>query len=347
MTFGNGHYFGPVCIGTPPRVQKMIIDTGSPQSWIITSEVKSPIYPDTSKFYDMKTSKTYAPHVSKSGFSRFNKTYADEGVALEAALIRDSVSLGSLKADNFIMGGIDKIYLISEKVPKYLFNGLIGLAPRSEIIAKQLPDMHYIIHEMKQQGKLSSSLVGIMFTGSTMDNDGGEIIIGGTNEALYDKKAVKWTSFYSFPGIGVAAPSVVLDGVYVGDRLVPLTYASNGQPKNYPYLAAFDTGASNLGWLMSMADAPVVKNMICSSKNPPSLTFAFGGHNYTMNPEEYMLPDKSKSCEERTQIATSSEAGDPFVSRNIIFGGFFMRKFYAIVDYDKNRVGFAPLKKLN
>merc|ERR550537_1332819 len=85
-----------------------------------------------------------------------------------------------------------------------------------------------------------------------------------------------------------------------------------------------------------------VKEDCSNVKSLPTLTFTFGGHDFDLEPDFYVIRVKDpKSGQEQCQLGMQGiNAGVPIW----ILGDPFLRKYYTTWDAEQNRVGFAVAK---
>ena len=77
----------------------------------------------------------------------------------------------------------------------------------------------------------------------------------------------------------------------------------------------------------------------CESRNQlPDVTFTFGGHNFSIGPEDYVF-DYEDQC-------ISAFFGNDFPRPLAIIGTVFLRKWYSVFDLDTNTISLAKAKHL-
>jgi len=107
-----------------------------------------------------------------------------------------------------------------------------------------------------------------------------------------------------------------------------------------------DTGTSFITGPVSamnkiIAQVGDVKEDCSNVKSLPTVTFSFGGHDFDLEPDFYVIRAKDEKGNDQCQLAMQGlNAGAPIW----ILGDPFLRKYYTVWDAEQSRVGFAVAK---
>ncbi|KAK9703954.1 aspartic proteinase precursor [Basidiobolus ranarum] len=182
---------------------------------------------------------------------------------------------------------------------------------------------------------VSQKLVNSSMFGFWLGNypDGGQVTFGGYDTTHFTG-SLTW-----IPVVQKNYWTVALQGVSVGNSQITLS-------SRY---AAIDTGTS----LITIPDAEAYAiNMalggsstgnqglyqIPCSGTLPNLNIVFGGVQFALTPDQYVIQDTDGTCVSGIAAAGSSE---PLW----IVGDVFLRAYYSVFDLGKTQVGFAPSAK--
>lgn len=72
----------------------------------------------------------------------------------------------------------------------------------------------------------------------------------------------------------------------------------------------------------------------------PNLTFTFSGHNFTIEPDDYIFEDGGSCISSLMSVDMHPPAG-PFA----VIGTVFLRKWYSVFDMRDGTIGFAQAKR--
>ncbi|KAK9707945.1 aspartic proteinase precursor [Basidiobolus ranarum] len=306
-------YYGDVVIGTPGQTFSLIFEPGSSDFWAPAVACTSNASLNHRNF-DPSKSSTFTP-----ANGNFSIQYGTG--SLTGTTGHDTVDVGGLKITNQTIG-------LSTQEAEFFTNtiadGILGLGFRqiSEINAP--PPFYNMVSE-----KLIDEPIFSFWFGKYPS--GGELTFGGVNNDRYSGE------FQYAPVIREGYWEVALQGVSVGNRTLRIT--SNG--------AAIDTGTSLI--VMPDSEANAINRYIGATPlgaqglysipctgDFPKVTLKFGGVNYTLGSEEYVLQDTD------TCISAFGSSG---ISQPLwIVGDAFLRKYYTSYDLGQKRVGFALAK---
>ncbi|EHL00878.1 Acid protease [Glarea lozoyensis ATCC 20868] len=318
--FLNAQYFSEITIGTPPQSFKVVLDTGSSNLWVPSSECGSiACYLHTK--YDSSSSSTY-----KKNGSDFEIRYGSG--SLSGFVSQDTMTIGDLKIK-------DQIFAEATEEPGLAFafgrfDGILGLGFDTISVNKIVPPFYSMIN----QGLLDEPVFAF-YLGDTNNGEESEATFGGVNEDHYTGKMT------TIPLRRKAYWEVDLDAITFGDATAELENTG----------VILDTGTSLIALPSTLAEL-LNKEMgakkgyngqytvECEKRDSlPDMSFNLSGYNFTITPYDYIL-EVQGSC-------ISSFMGMDFpepVGPLAILGDAFLRKWYSVYDLGKGTVGLAASK---
>lgn len=320
--FLNAQYFSEISIGTPPQDFKVVLDTGSSNLWVPSSECGSiACYLHTK--YDSSASSTY----KKNGTS-FEIRYGSG--SLSGFVSNDIVKIGDLKIKNQ-----DFAEATSEPGLAFAFgrfDGILGLGYDTISVNKIVPPFY----SMLDQGLLDEPVFAF-YLGNTNDGEGdeSEAVFGGVDEDHYTGKVTK------IPLRRKAYWEVDLDAISFGSASAELDNTG----------AILDTGTSLIALPSTLAEllnkeigAKKSYNgqytVECEKRDSlPDLTFTLTGYNFSITAYDYIL-EVQGSCISAFMGMDFPEPVGPLA----ILGDAFLRKWYSIYDLGNDSVGLAKAK---
>lgn len=319
--FLNAQYFSDISIGTPPQEFKVVLDTGSSNLWVPSSECNSIACYLHSK-YDHSSSSTY-----KKNGSSFEIRYGSG--ELSGFVSQDTFQIGDLKVKNQ-----DFAEATSEPGLAFAFgrfDGIMGLGYNTISVNGIIPPFY----SMLDQGLLDEPVFSFYLSDTNDESSESEAMFGGVNTDHYTGKLTK------IPLRRKAYWEVDLDAITFGDDTAEMDDTG----------VILDTGTSLIALPSTMAEllnkeigAKKSYNgqytVECDKRDSlPDLTFTLTGHNFTIGPYDYIL-EVQGSC-------ISSFMGMDFpepVGPLAILGDAFLRKWYSVYDLGTNSVGLAKAK---
>ncbi|CAG9853742.1 unnamed protein product [Phyllotreta striolata] len=318
----DAEYYGEVSFGTPPQTFRALFDTGSSDTWVISSQCYEFDCLFQSK-YTAELSSTHKP----------NGTHIDMGYGG-----MESMS-GFLSSDNVEVAGVtvtDQLFteITDEMTFGDILSSLIGLSYKP--VSNQVP--MFMDNLFAQRTDLTPAFSFYLFKNSTGEYDG-EMTIGGADPKYYkgDFKYFKVLENQPFWKLKI-------DKVILGSSME----VSNGSRT-----VVVDTGTDNMigptkliNKVYETIGATPVRNsnyyvFDCSKRSSlPDINFVINGQNLTLTYEDYTAEDvQSGVCQ------PLFDTMDEDVENNIswIFGSPFIKKFYTQFDLKNGRVGFAEL----
>ncbi|KAI9850743.1 MAG: Vacuolar protease A [Thelocarpon superellum] len=319
--FLNAQYFSELSIGTPPQQFKVVLDTGSSNLWVPSSECNSIACYLHSKF-DSSASSTF----QKNG-SSFEIRYGSG--SLSGFVSQDTVTIGDLKIKKQ-----DFAEATAEPGLAFAFgrfDGILGLGYDTISVNKIVPPFY----NMLDQGLLDEPVFSF-YLGDTEngEEDESEALFGGVNKDHYKGDLTM------IPLRRKAYWEVSLDTITFGDASAELDNTG----------AILDTGTSLIALPSTLAELLNKEigakkgyngqyTIECDKRDSlPDLTFTLSGYNFTITSFDYIL-EVQGSC-------ISSFQGIDFPgSPLVILGDAFLRKWYSVYDLGKNAVGLAKSKQ--
>ncbi|KAJ6096186.1 hypothetical protein N7486_006932 [Penicillium sp. IBT 16267x] len=319
--FLNAQYFSEITLGTPPQSFKVVLDTGSSNLWVPSSECSSIACYLHSK-YDSSDSSTY----KKNGTS-FDIRYGSG--SLSGFVSQDTLQIGDLKIKNQ-----DFAEATSEPGLAFAFgrfDGILGLGYDTISVNKMVPPVYNMIN----QSLLDEPVFAFYLGNANNEGDQSEATFGGVDKSHYTGKLV------TIPLRRKAYWEVEFDAVTLGDNTAELENTG----------IILDTGTSLIALPSTLAE--LLNKEIGATKgftgqysvecdtvdSLPDLTFTLSGHDFTIGPHDYIL-EVQGSC-------ISSFMGMDFpepVGPLAILGDAFLRKWYSVYDLGNNSVGLAKAK---
>lgn len=319
--FLNAQYFSEITIGTPPQSFKVVLDTGSSNLWVPSSECGSiACYLHTK--YDSSSSSTY----QKNG-SSFEIRYGSG--SLSGFVSEDVMTIGDLKIK-------DQIFAEATEEPGLAFafgrfDGILGLG-FDTISVNKIPPPFY---NMIEQGLLDEPLFAFYLGSTENDAEGSEATFGGVNKDHYTGKITE------IPLRRKAYWEVDLDAISFGDSTAELENTG----------VILDTGTSLIALPTTLAEL-LNKEMgakkgyngqytvDCAKRDElPDMTFTLSGFDFSITPYDYIL-EVQGSCISTFMGMDFPEPVGPLA----ILGDAFLRKWYSVYDLGKGTVGLAKAK---
>jgi len=313
----NAQYFSEISIGTPPQTFKVVMDTGSSNLWVPSSECTS-IACYLHQKYDHEASSTY-----KKNGTKFAIQYGSG--AVDGFISQDTVNIGDLKIKNQLFAEVTNEPGLAFAFGR--FDGILGLGYDSISVNKIPPPFYAMVDQ-----KLIDEPVFAFYLGDTSDES--EAIFGGIDDSHYTGKLT------TIPLRRKAYWEVTLDSLTFG-----------GETADMDMGAILDTGTSLIALPSTIAE--LLNNQIgakkgftgqytveCATRDSlPDLTFTLSGTNFTIGPYDYIL-EAGGSCISSFMGMDIPEPAGPLV----ILGDSFLRRWYSVYDLGKGAVQLGKAK---
>lgn len=270
--FLNAQYFSEIAIGTPAQTFKVVLDTGSSNLWVPSSECGSIACYLHAK-YDSSSSSSY-----KKNGSDFEIRYGSG--SLSGFVSQDTVQIGDMKIKKQ-----DFAEATSEPGLAFAFgrfDGIMGLGYDTISVNKIVPPFYNMINQ-----ELLDEPVFAFYLGNTANGDGddSEAVFGGIDKDHYTGKMTK------LPLRRKAYWEVDLDAISFGDQTAELENTG----------VILDTGTSLIALPSILAELLNKEigakkgfngqySVDCKKRDElPDLSFTLTGHNFTIGPYDYIL----------------------------------------------------------
>ena len=315
--------YSEISIGTPPQSFKVVLDTGSSNLWVPSTDCSS-IACFLHTTYDSSASSTY-----KKNGSEFEIRYGSG--SLSGFVSKDIVRLGDIE-----IKGQDFAEATEEPGLAFAFgrfDGILGLGYDTISVNKIVPPFYNMI----DQGLINDPVFSFYLSDTNNgEGDESEAVFGGINKDHFTGSLTK------IPLRRKAYWEVDLDAISFGDATAELDNTG----------AILDTGTSLIALPSTLAELLNKEigakkgfngqyTIECDKKDElPDLTFTLTGHNFTIGPDDYIL-DVQGSCISSFFGMDIPEPAGPLV----ILGDAFLRKWYSVYDLGTNSVGLALSKQ--
>jgi|ERR1711935_19846 len=317
----DSEYYGEVELGTPPQKFKVIYDTGSSNLWVPSKTCTN--CKKTGTLYDSSKS---------SSFKKNGKAFALQyGTgSCNGFLSTDSATLGGQTITGFDFGEVTTE--AADVFGGQPFDGILGMGVPNAAVDKVAMPMAQLV----AQGKIEHNVFSFYLASN--ETMGSTLVLGGVDQQFYSG------DFTYLPTAKAAAilPYWLLSAsdIKVGGK--------SSHSCNFLLGCYFvvDTGTSILAGPPKAANALIAKvgnvSADCSNVHTlPTLSFTFGGKDFDLEPEFYVIRAPDDTGKVQCQIGIEAmDAGVPIW----ILGDPFLRKYYTVWDADSKRIGFSLAK---
>ncbi|GAA6061388.1 hypothetical protein JCM10212_000648 [Sporobolomyces blumeae] len=304
---------GPISIGTPPQQFTIDFDTGSADLWVSDSSVDN----------GLATFNVNASSTCKKTNDRFGILYGDSS-SVSGPLYQDTVEVAGLAAKNAYFAAATTV---SASFTGGSTDGVLGLA---------YPSISNSGEETFFQTLRSQGLVGEnLFSFELGDHDEGELYLGGMDESRFEG-GINWSpvtqqAYWTIKGgAGVAGEITNPSSSFIMDTGTTLIIAPPEDAAKF--YAKIPTARK---W----KDSYYIYR--CSAEW--DATFEFNGQQFTV-PNKYLnlglISAGSRWC-------VSGIVAQDIGLNSWLVGDVFLRSVYSVFSFEKNAVGFAPLKGKN
>ncbi|KAF9556706.1 acid protease [Agrocybe pediades] len=345
----DSSFLGTVTIGTPPQSFSVVLDTGSSDLWVASTDCTA--CSRSTPLFDSTKSSTFQG--SDAGSRPITIRYGSGRVS--GTLSQDTVSMGSFTIPSQTFLSVSQL---SSGLVDGSVGGIMGLAFNTIASTHATP----FWQALSSGNQLSSSELSFWLerapqTSSLSDDTspGGVFTLGGTNSSLFTGDI----DFVNMPSD--QQPSFWLldmSTVTVNGKSVQITTANDAS------LSAIDTGTTLIGG--PSGDVAAIWNAVGGSPSPGNpgffrfpcsttvtIALSFGsGKSWPINPQDMNLgPEErgSSMClggifdlDMGTDIESDPSSGNP----NWVVGDTFLKNVYSVFRANPPSVGFAQLSSL-
>lgn len=311
----DAQFYGPLSVGTPAQEFQVVFDTGSSNLWVPSKQCT-----DCGKKpeYDSSASSTYVANGTK-----FNIQYGSGPVS--GFVSQDIATVGALTVKDQQFAEITDVSGLGAAFKVGKFDGIMGLA-FDTISVNHIPP---VFANMVAQGLVDEPVFAFYLS----DKSGvdGEMDLGGIDEKHY-------TGELNYVPLSSATYwELKLDAININNASVTTVNK-----------AIVDTGTSLLAGpvdeVKEIAKAVGAHAFLhgeylisCDKLNTGvNIDIVLGGVTYTLTPKDYIIPDASLCLFGMIGLDVPAPAGPLW-----ILGDPFIRKYYTVFDFGKQRLGFA------
>ncbi|XP_014276756.1 pepsin-2B isoform X2 [Halyomorpha halys] len=310
----NEEYWGSLTIGTPPQKFEAMFDTGSHLLWVPNKKCSNCF--NKNMFHEDKST-TYVD---------LNKSISiDYAIGYMRGICgKDVVNIAGIEVKNQEIATA-----LEGAFQENLFDGIMGLS-----FSPSRPDaLTSILDNFLSQKVLQRNIISFYMNRKGDPKDGGELVIGGWNDKLFDSKKIDYIQTDSYNW------EVTIESMYFGrDK----AYCSNCS-------AIADTGST-------MITGPINEMMIYIKKmnakeledgyhfvkcdtidSLPDFSIVISGKKYTVKGRDYTFTNSSHPGYCMLGFTGNYET-------DWVLGTMFLSNYYSIFDIETRKVAFAPLK---
>lgn len=322
-------YLAEISIGTPPRKFKVILDSGSADTWVMLPQCRSSQNSAEGCNHPSLNAASSTLHMTNTNFKVSYGTGSVQGV-----LIKEDITIGGLLLRQHTFGGVTSASkeFTSSNIP---FDGLMGTAKSSLSSQKVMTP----IEAMAKAGLISGAFIGYSL-GRVSDNQNiGQATFGGVDQT-------------KFTGNLTMFRNVNTKGFWEGEMATILV---NGQVVLKQKTGILDTGTTLI--IAPPADAQALHARIPGASsdgkggylipctNKAKVALSFGGVPFEINPVDLTFQptttDLSANC---ISAISSGTVGGP---NQWLLGDTFLKNVYFATDATHNEMGMAALKKVS
>jgi len=328
MDEANLQYTGPVQLGTPAQTfYDVVYDTGSSNLWVELASCTAADGCTAQTKLDSSASSTFQGTTTKCDIG-----YGSGSV--NGTVAYDTMGFGQNNDGSYLQAQKQGFCAMYVAVGMRGIDGILGLAFQQISQDNLVPPMKSLF----DAGEIDSYEFGIYLG----NNKTGEITFGGYDTSLFSGQ-IQWINmladywyYFSMSSVSangqqlsVGATTAILD---TGTSLLALPQAQISALAAMIPGVQFDSQAG-----LYLLQCPT------SYSSLPTLSFAIGGHTFTLEAEYYIAVVGSTPSGQNVCGLMIQQAPDFKNAPHAILGDVFIRKFYAAFDPANSRIGLAPL----
>ena len=324
----DARFYGRIKIGTPPQVFKVVFDTGSSDLWVPSAKSRSKASMLHRK-YNSEASSSYV----KVGRS-FSIKYGTGSV--KGFLSKDTVTLGGVPMPNITFGEVLEQPGLAFVAAN--FDGIFGLGLPNLVSMRGARPPFFSMCEHKHTASCVFSMYMERSTdGAYMGVEPavGEIILGGSDESKFVPPMIKLPVL---PPLNYWA--VKMDEISVGSLVLrenAATIIDTGTSLNMGPAEDIARLHANIPGSVKVKDSGEYKIPCQAIEQLPDFKFQFGGHVFTLTPEEYTIRLDKLSC---LSGFMENKLPKPYTW---VLGDLFLSHVYTEFDGNNFTIGFANL----
>ncbi|XP_076046137.1 lysosomal aspartic protease-like [Oratosquilla oratoria] len=325
--FQDAQYFGTIEIGTPGQKFDVIFDTGSSNLWIPSEQCSIiNLACQTHNRYDSTLSSTYV----ENGTS-FEIVYGSG--AMKGFCSSDNVQIGTTVAK-------DQIFAEATKEPGLAFvlgrfDGILGMG----FSTISVNGIRTVFDTMIDQGAVDAPVFSFYLNHDMEGEVGGELILGGSDPNHYEGDLiyvpVSKAGYWQYTQENIKVGEKVMDFCAPCEAIIDTGTSLIAGPKDDVKALMKEIGAIHI---LGTPEYIVPCNKVATL---PTVTFAFGGHDFTLTGPEYII--KSTDAAGQTTCLVGI-MGLPIDIDFWILGDTFISRYYTEFDQGNMRMGFATSK---
>jgi cathepsin D len=335
----DSSYFASMSIGTPPQRFNIILDTGSADLWLASTQCTTcssgtPLYDPTRSSSFTGTSNTVAIHYGSG--------------AVQGTIAQDTVSMGGFT--------IEQTFVSVEQTTDHILDGsaagIMGLAFRGIANTRATPFWQTLIeNNMWTSPEMSFWLRRLItdISAPSEEPNGGVMTLGGRNSSLFTGDI----EFLSMPSSAAQSFWLLeLSSMTVQGKSVAITAGSSA-------FSAIDTGTTLIAgpsidvqniWAAVPGSQPLTGNLQgfygypCSTNVEVSISF--GGTSWPINTHDMNLGQSGlgDQCVGGIfDLTLGSDVGGGGGNPSWVIGDTFLKNVYSVFRSDPPSIGFAEL----
>lgn len=334
----DSSYFGTISVGTPGQNLNVILDTGSADLWVATTECTT--CSSQTPTFDISKSSTFKV---ASGQSDVAIHYGSGEV--QGNVVEDSVSMGGFTVNPQILAAVDQT---SRKLLQGSASGIMGLGFQAIASTQALPFWQGLLNgNQLSSPEMSFALARLVNVNNVpTEAPGGTFTLGGTNTSLYTGD-IEFLDLAGSPSFWLLS----LKSLTLGGNALPIATGNSA-------LSAIDTGTTLIGgptadvaafWKAVPNSAPVqgmdgLFSFPCSTQL--DVAMSFGGKTWPISSLDMNLgaiPEASDQCLggifDLSQGSNAGSGNGP----SWVVGDTFLKNVYSVFRASPPSVGFAQL----
>eukprot|EP00928_Gymnodinium_smaydae_P070453 TRINITY_DN54283_c0_g1_i1.p1 TRINITY_DN54283_c0_g1~~TRINITY_DN54283_c0_g1_i1.p1 ORF type:complete len:381 (+),score=103.04 TRINITY_DN54283_c0_g1_i1:58-1200(+) len=309
--FQDMSYSGLITVGTPGQTEEVIFDTGSSNLWVPNSQPQHVV--NKKHVYNHTSSSTY-----KANGKDFEIQYGSGPCS--GFLSQDDVSIGSLKLKGYTFAEVTDTSGLGQVYTQTPMDGILGLAFTS-IATDHVPAP---MDALAKSGELADAVFAFYMGKGKQQS---ELVFGGVDKAHYTG------DFTYVPLSAETYWQVKLASVKVGDDSVDTGASAAIIDSGTSLIAGPSDALKAIADKMGLQEQQGMYIADCGA-SLPNLSFTLGSEQgpFSFTLEELVVQRQGSQC-----LLGLQASPEPLW----ILGDVFMRKYYVVFDWGKERVGIA------